>query len=1078
MLVSIFLMLAAASMVLKDSQYEKILVWSAEYFLDSQLIVGSQLDIDIARNLSFRANNIQLIANDDSYQFSVKKLNINFKFDSYLSTGAFLFNDISLEGVKLVIKEKISEDFQSIDDLEIPPVILSNVSVKDFVLSYQEISPGTLHVFSLEEIMLGKTSEYQATSVKVIGELNKEPFLLQGTLGSIRSVQDISKPLPVDFQFSSANINAKLKGMVDDPLRGKGLNINVKGTVNNVGRFAEIFLDGVPKLGDLQLDFTVNGDYSSPSADIIDAKLMRGQQLSLITKGSIDDVVNGKGFNLTLEAKSNDAELLSWLLLNKTDQLQSMQLKTRLLGDVGNFTLRSLQASAETVNHFKAQLDGDVNHWRAKRKLNDKDAKLKVQFSAPSLSAIPMINLGDIPKLKGVTGSAMVGFSKNEIGIYDTLIEAGKKGENQLRLVGYIGRINLKENLDVSGLSLKTNIELINLAELNALVDYEFPTIGPVKLYGDLISQDSKLHLKSMQIDMGSNSGAMLSAKGEASVSLNNFTLYEITADTKIKTNQVSELATQLGFSLPALGQAQFSGKIESVNTDLKISDAVLVIGDKLQPSVHISSDFIEISSGNNRIGLNFEAEVSKIVEQVSDLLPGELGQVKGEVLFSEINNTWKVDKFDIKSSNTSLYELNIGGENIDLESYDSAQINSSFKVAQLDNFTRTLGLDWYSPSNFETSGLLSFGNAKLIYKGETQLGSSKSVMEINGYLDNDYPVFEATIKIPVFDVEDFIFIQFDDQIQSSNIEKKSTDTYFFSREQFNIDFLNTFDLDLSLSIDKIINAGVVLDSVDSHLKLRKGLLVVESERIMFEGGNSQFLLEVQIADIPKYKLRVTTRDAALGPLMAKLQRKIPIRGYTNSLIRIDSKGRSPHELASNISGEIHIGIENIQIPYEIVEALTADVFGWVLSRSNTNKYVNLNCALVSFNAENGKLESDVILSDGPRISLKGKAEFDLDNETMNVVLLPKKKRRLFTSVTPIKIYGPILNPTISAIPAKAAAQEIGMIAAFAPIVLPVRVVSKLISMIGDDGEIGDGCSNFEEISEELNIVLDEPLKH
>ena len=327
-----------------------------------------------------------------------------------------------------------------------------------------------------------------------------------------------------------------------------------------------------------------------------------------------------------------------------------------------------------------------------------------------------------------------------------------------------------------------------------------------------------------------------------------------------------------------------------------------------------------------------------------------------------------------------------------------------------------------------------------------------------------------------MLNVEDLIFVHLDNQDQPSVYETKSTDSYLFSREQFDIDFLNRFDLDLSLAIDKVVNAGADIHSFESHLKLHKGHLFYESGRLLFEGGNSQFRLEARALEVPEYQLKITTRDASLGPLIAKLQHKIPIRGFTNALIELHGKGHSPHELASSVSGEINVGIENIQIPYEMVEALTADVFGWVLSRSKVNKYANLNCALMSFKVDTGIMESRVLVSDGPRVSLKGKAKFDLANETMDIVLLPKKKRRLFTSVTPIKITGSIQSPDVSAIPTKAAARELGMIAAFAPIILPARAVEKLISVIGDSDDLGGGCSNFEELGKELNIELDMSL--
>ncbi len=511
-------MLAIALLVLKDSHYQKILVWSAEHFLDSQLIVGSPIEVDVTRNLLFRSRDLQLIANDDSYRLSIANLHINFQLGSYLRTGTFLFNHLDLEGVRVDIKEMASDEFDSIDEFEIPPVAFSNLSVNKLVLSYQELSPGTLHTFSLEELGLQKSSEDRSTSVRAIGELKEEPFEMQGTLGSILKTQETSEPLPVNFEFSSADINAHVHGSIDDPLRGLGLNIDVKATIKKVSKFAEIFLHGVPELGALQLAFTIRGDYSGPSAEIVDFKLWRGQQVSLIASGSVADVINGTGLDLKLDGKSTDPVVLSWLLFKKQDQMQTLQFKGRLLGDVENLSLQAVEASAETTNHFKIRLSGDMDGWRAKRNLKRKDAKLKLQFSAPSLDAIPMIDVDTIPKIRSVAGSAMLAFSRDEIGVYASRIQAGKQNENQFLLAGDIGSITLADKPQITGLALKTDIELVSLAELNALVNYELPDIGPVQLHADLVSKDSSLQLYNTQLNVDTKSATLFNAKDDHSL--------------------------------------------------------------------------------------------------------------------------------------------------------------------------------------------------------------------------------------------------------------------------------------------------------------------------------------------------------------------------------------------------------------------------------------------------------------------------------------------------------------------------------------------------------------------------------
>ena len=53
--------------------------------------------------------------------------------------------------------------------------------------------------------------------------------------------------------------------------------------------------------------------------------------------------------------------------------------------------------------------------------------------------------------------------------------------------------------------------------------------------------------------------------------------------------------------------------------------------------------------------------------------------------------------------------------------------------------------------------------------------------------------------------------------------------------------------------------------------------------------------------------------------------------------------------------------------------------------------------------------------------SIVGGGTIDLDRETVDYVLLPKKRSRLFLKADPVEIEGPLRNPKVKAIPWKSA---------------------------------------------------------
>ena len=57
-------------------------------------------------------------------------------------------------------------------------------------------------------------------------------------------------------------------------------------------------------------------------------------------------------------------------------------------------------------------------------------------------------------------------------------------------------------------------------------------------------------------------------------------------------------------------------------------------------------------------------------------------------------------------------------------------------------------------------------------------------------------------------------------------------------------------------------------------------------------------------------------------------------------------------------------------------------------------------------------------------------------------------------------------NPTVTAVPVRAAVKEIGAMALMPGIVLPARALGKLWSLLGRSDQAGEGCANIEELRE------------
>jgi len=120
----------------------------------------------------------------------------------------------------------------------------------------------------------------------------------------------------------------------------------------------------------------------------------------------------------------------------------------------------------------------------------------------------------------------------------------------------------------------------------------------------------------------------------------------------------------------------------------------------------------------------------------------------------------------------------------------------------------------------------------------------------------------------------------------------------------------------------------------------------------------------------------------------------------------------------------------------------------------------------MTFGVNRGEVKSETIIADGPLLSIAGQIDMDLGEETLDIVLLPRQKKRMFSSATPVKIQGPMRNPKVSAIPAKAAMTEIGTMTLFSSVFIPLRLGEKIWQLMSDGDKLGGGCANVDELLE------------
>jgi len=524
-------------------------------------------------------------------------------------------------------------------------------------------------------------------------------------------------------------------------------------------------------------------------------------------------------------------------------------------------------------------------------------------------------------------------------------------------------------------------------------------------------------------------------------------------------------------------------GKNQIYPVDYSLSSGT-VDAPSQQPVIKFNGSIDRTQPGGAVIKGTFDVAVSELVSIFNQqITTDKLGHLQGDVFFSEVDGRWGIKKHNLASTGSDLYQFKLDGV---VDNSGKFETHSQFDVPDPAAFGAQLGLDFTGYSAYKGEAVITGNRAGFDYKGHWEIGRIVNDTTLVISLVEGKPTIKGKFVIPDLYLPDIginepLVVPEDDPKKASpNIdedakpeapvavadasakaEKPADSLIVFAREPLDFSGLQNFNLDLEILIDDIFGVDYTIDKLDGRIKLTDGVLHISPMRLTFEGGTTDLDLLLDTRNTPSVTLKMTADDLVLGKMISDLQEEVPVTGKAHLNVDITSKGHSPHELASDLSGEISFSLENARLPTIYVEFLSADVFG-LFTRMVTfeDSYTNLNCVMTGFDIDQGVMTSNLLFADGPRLAVEGTAIVDLGQETIDMELIPEQKKRFVSNLSAIKVTGPLADPDVETSSTQAVAATVGMAIVVPQIIIPVFLIEQLWKRVFSSDD-DSGCANF-----------------
>ncbi|UCC55130.1 MAG: AsmA family protein [Gammaproteobacteria bacterium] len=782
--------------------------------------------------------------------------------------------------------------------------------------------------------------------------------------------------------------------------------------------------------------------------------------------GAIADPVRGEGMDVNLEFTDPSLSKTLQLFDKKTPEIGSLRAQAHLSGSYAAPRLDNLEIHLERGKEVRLNITGKVGNLMTAEGLA---LQVDGRSSDPAVLSWLVFEKEDEVKTFSIRG--VVHEDNGRFFATGVDAEGSTRAGLEISLKGDT-RIPTRQEPrpeSVRQLALKVSapsMTALNLPQLGGL-----PEFGHVKGSANYVPYLDGARFTNMRLAAGDRKQVHTTVAGTIGFIPYEFNkgLSGMDLDVALTAVNSQVLGDAVNYDLPDLGAVQANMHVTGTTDNLVIDRISVNTGAPDQPTIRARGTArTRLREHTSTLKITLDVAVADLFAALRDVTPDYLGRLEGRVEMSDVDGSWGLDSFDFASTQTRLYTVKFSGALEDVVKRDKAEIKLLIDIPDPEALGQAADINLGDIASYRTEGVMAFNKKQITYNGTGQVGRSQTTTSLSGTLEGERPSLKGSVVIPVLYLED-VGLEPGTEPAPSEMEsnapakQRQRSPHAFSRENLNFDIFRQLDLDLNIKVDEIASEQVSADKLHGRILLDNGRLQVRPMQLVAEGGPTDLDLVIDTRATPSVSLKLTANDQKLGHWLAQVQDQVPVDGFASYHIVLDARGASPHELVASLNGHVALAFENARVPRRYIDMLSGDVFGWVLGKTDReDRYANLDCVLAKFDINDGIAKSSLIAADGPRLAIEGTMTLDLNAETIDAVFLPKQKRKLFSSIAPVRLTGDMRDPDVHAVPAKEAATSIGSLVLVPYVAIPVTILGKLWASVNDKDEHGGGCASLE----------------
>jgi uncharacterized protein involved in outer membrane biogenesis len=854
----------------------------------------------------------------------------------------------------------------------------------------------------------------------------------------------------------------------DQPVSGIALDISIQAEQSKV--LSAFYGVPIGEIGTVSLTGRVTGstsrfqisDIEFHSADTSGLKTSLTGEMAFSEKQN-GEILGNVNCKLRIDAPSMQAvgPLIGATLF---EGLGPVSAESLVVGTTEVLTLENIAVIAGQPEHVQIKWSGRIGEFPLidERQFSDvKTVALLEGTDASKLAALFGISLPDIGPVKGSWRT----FDRNGIiGFDDVKIDAGDGEKFQLTASGRVASVFQNDEVSIDGIDFQLSVQAADTHLLSQLLDMQIPDLGTAEGRLSVSGSRQKMVIDDIQLTTVSPKGLVTETTGSVGrIDLGKeTTIREVRIQFTAAAPRSSAVPFISDLHLPELGPFQLTAQITDRHNGLHVETFEIRNGTEDKTTFRMHGRISHIAGSKNEamdLEADFEADSQPWLE--TDLHQSSLKypQFEGSVKLTPAKGRLRIDVFKIATADFGGLSLRANGTVNPAPDLPQIDIEVVTEAGNPYDWGPVLGVPVPRLAPLSVNGRYANQANKHIFQGETRIGNTRFETDFQGAFNQPRSGMDLTLSAPTVYLEDLGFypeVQDEESIlpPSSKIKK---DGPLFDEKPLGLEALQDFDFSLSINAGEISGKNVALKDFDLDVLLENGRLRIGPSIINYSQGSISVEAGLDVAGTePKFLVKIAAEDLDIDDLLSYLHEPLILVGNLNLVVDLHSAGASIKQIASGLTGEFGVVLENGRIQ-RVIEFLAADALDFLFTAPVKKAYTDLNCMAGRLIFEEGVGNIEILYLDTPRMRVRGAGSVNLAAETVDVVINPSAKRRLIGRSSPVRIQGQLGNPSIKKVPVAEAAVLAGQI--MVPFVaLPARALGYLWSLIRNDRDEKSPC--------------------